>query len=50
MVYPAPNRFVRDRDSAFRQQIFNVAEAQSESNQQSKTKQYPILKRLSRIL
>src|SRR5580700_9200217 len=31
MVHPAPNRFVRDRDSALRQQIFNVAEAQSES-------------------
>jgi hypothetical protein len=31
MVHPAPNRFVRDRDSALRQKIFNVAEAQSES-------------------
>ena len=31
MVHPAPNRFVRDGDSALRQQIFNVAEAQSES-------------------
>jgi hypothetical protein len=25
MVHPAPNRFVRDRDSALRQQIFDVA-------------------------
>src|ERR1700722_15398804 len=31
MVHPAPNRFVRDCDSALRQQIFNIAEAQSES-------------------
>ena len=30
MVHPAPNRFIRDRDSALRQQIFNVAEAQGE--------------------
>ena len=31
MVHPEPNRFVRDRDSALRQQILNVAEAQSAS-------------------
>ena len=30
MVHPAPNGFVGDRDAAFRQQIFDVAEAQGE--------------------
>src|SRR4029077_576524 len=31
MIHPAPNRFVRDRDSALRQQTCNVADAQGES-------------------
>jgi hypothetical protein len=30
MVYPAPNGLVGDHDPAFRQQIFDVAEAQRE--------------------
>jgi hypothetical protein len=30
MIHPAPNGFVGDRDAAFRQQIFDVAEAQGE--------------------
>jgi hypothetical protein len=30
MVHPAPNGFIADRDAAFRQQIFDVAEAQGE--------------------
>jgi len=31
MVHPAANCFVRDRNAAFRQQIFDVAKAQSKS-------------------
>jgi hypothetical protein len=31
MVHPAPNGLVGDRDAALRQQIFDVAEAQGES-------------------
>ena len=30
MVHPAPNGFIADRDAAFRQQIFDVAQAQGE--------------------
>ena len=31
MIYPSPHCLIGDRDPAFRQQIFDVAEAQSES-------------------
>ena len=30
MVHPSSHRFIGNRDSAFRQQIFNVTEAQGE--------------------
>ena len=30
MIYPAPNGLVGDHDAAFRQQVFDVTEAQCE--------------------